>query len=274
MRLAPHTAQHLLGPSSPGTVPRPPPGAAPGGTCGSLGYWERPRAVGLPPGRSLPPRCVLRPHRPARGPRRFAPRLHGAPCRSPSQPVGRFPWSRAWTPPTSGRGRVPARPAALCGSPTRCRSHRPSGSRLALLTGAAEGRLLLRLLGSTRRWRSAETREDRGPLPRRSKPAAGGGTLGPRSHAPPLAGLPPAPGTFAGPAAPLTARPVRLSPQDAWGACTPPGDDRVSSCVHSKIALHGALQCVVRLGAPGEPSKGALAPSLTTPRRAPARAAT
>jgi hypothetical protein len=61
----------------------------------------------------------------------------------------------------------------------------------------------------------------RGPLPRRITPASGGGTRERLSHAPPLADLPPAHGTFSGHAAHLRERPMTLSPQDSWGACTP-----------------------------------------------------
>ncbi len=61
-------------------------------------------------------------------------------------PGGSFPCARSWTPATSGRWRLPDLPSALCGSPTRSRIDRPSGSGLFPLTGAEGVRLLLRLL--------------------------------------------------------------------------------------------------------------------------------
>jgi hypothetical protein len=121
MRLAPHTAQHLLGTSSPVTVPRHPTGDSPGFACGYLGYWESQPAVGLPPVRGFPALQVLRPHRHSRGSRRFATSLPAATSRSPWHPFGSFPCSRSWTPATSGRWRLPDIPSALCGSPTRHR---------------------------------------------------------------------------------------------------------------------------------------------------------
>jgi hypothetical protein len=219
---------------------------SPGFTCGSLGYWENQPAVGLPPVRGFPTLCVRRPHRHSLGPRRCTPRLHSATFRSPSHPVGSFPCSRSWTPATSRRWRFPDRPSALCGSPTRSRRGRLSGSGLFPLTGAEGVRLLLRLLGDSMRWLSSSAREDRGPLPRRITPASGGCTLGRLRQAPPLAGLLPAHGTLQGHAAHLVERSTTLSPNDSWGACPPTWDYRVASFVHSKIALHGALHCVVR----------------------------
>jgi hypothetical protein len=72
-------------------------------------------------------------------------------------------------------------------------------------------------------------------------PASGGFTRGRLSQAPPLAGLPPAHSTFQGHAAHPTERPVKLGPNDSWGAWTPTWDYRVASFILSKIALHGAL---------------------------------
>jgi len=65
--------------------------------------------------------------------------------------------------------------------------------------------------------------------------------MGRLRQAPPLAGLLPAPGTLQGHAPHLVERSTTLSPNDSWGACTPPWDYRVTSFVHAKIALHGAL---------------------------------
>jgi len=73
--------------------------------------------------------------------------------------------------------------------------------------------------------------------------------MGRLSQAPPLAGLLPAHGTFQGHAAHLVERSTTLSPNDSWGACTPTWDYltcQAGPFIHSKIALHGALQCVVR----------------------------
>jgi len=98
---------------------------------------------------------LLRPHRHSLGPRRFAAGLPAATARSPSHPVGSFPCSRSWTPATSGRWRLPDIPSALCGSPTRSRISRLSGSGLFPLPGAEGVRLLLRLMGYRMRWLSS-----------------------------------------------------------------------------------------------------------------------
>ena len=172
-------------------------------------------------------------------------RLPLATFHAPSPPVGSFPCSRSWTPATSGRWRLPAIPSALCGSPTRSRIGRLSGSGLFPLPGAEGVRLLLRLMGYRMRWLSSEAREDRGPLPRRIKPASGGCTMGRLSQAPPLAGLLPAHGTFQGQAAHLVERSTTLSPNDSWGACTPTWDyllcfQSPSSIPRSRFMAHSS----------------------------------
>ena len=59
--------------------------------------------------------------------------------------------------------------------------------------------------------------------------------MGRLRQAPPLAGLPPAHGTFPGHAAHPTERPVVLSPNDAWGAWTPAWDSLTCCLVPSSI---------------------------------------
>ena len=91
------------------------------------------------------------------------------------------------------------------------------------------------------RWLSSETREDRGPLPRRMTPASGRFTRGRLRQARPLAGLPPAHRTCQGHAAHLAERSARLSPNDSWGAWTPTRDDRAttpSSMPRSRFMAH------------------------------------
>ena len=59
--------------------------------------------------------------------------------------------------------------------------------------------------------------------------------MGRLSQAPPLAGLPPAHGTFQGHAAHPTERPVELRPNDSWGAWTPTWDYLTCCQVPSSI---------------------------------------
>ena len=125
-------------------------------------------------------------------------------------------------------GGLPTIPSALCGSPTRPRVAQgplrlPFPSPCNSEGTASSGHSDLRM-----RWLSSEGREDRGQVPRRMNPASGTFTMGRLRQAPRLAGLPPAHGAFQGHAAHLAEWPATLSPNDAWGACTPTWDYRVS----------------------------------------------
>jgi hypothetical protein len=74
--------------------------------------------------------------------------------------------------------------------------------------------------------------------------------MGRLRQAPPLAGLPPAPGTFQGHAAHPTERPVVLSPNDAWGAWTPAWDYLTCCLVPSSIPKPRLMaHCSMWLGA-------------------------
>jgi hypothetical protein len=73
--------------------------------------------------------------------------------------------------------------------------------------------------------------------------------MGRLRQAPPLAGLPPAHGTFQGHAAHPTERPVVLSPNDAWGAWTPAWDYLTCCLVPSSIPKPRLMaHCSVWLG--------------------------
>ena len=217
---------------------------SPGFTCGSLGYGESQPAVGLPPVRGVPTRRVLRPHRHARG----------ALTVRPASPLRDFPLARASLralPLCTRRDACDVRQGAVPRPP--CRALRLPNARGD--PGPPErpwppawrcgGPAAAAPLGDSLRGRSASAREARGPLPRRMTPAAGGCPRERLRPAPPRAGVLPAHETLQGHAAHLGERPTPLSPNGAWGAWTPTWASRVASCIHAKIALHGALQWVI-----------------------------
>jgi len=149
MRLSPHTAQHLLGTSSPVTVPRHPSGAFPRVRMRVPGLLGEPTGCGPSPCAPAFPASDSYAH--TATPSGLGVSLQVSPQLLPARlpiPLGA---SHVHDPGLLRRpvgGGYPTIPSALCGSPTRARIHRPSGSGLFPLPGAEGVRLLLRLLAT------------------------------------------------------------------------------------------------------------------------------
>ena len=149
MRLSPHTAQHLLGASSPVTVPRHPSGAFPRVRMRVPGLLGEPTGCGPSPCAPAFPASDSYAH--TATPSGLGVSLQVSPQLLPARlpiPLGA---SHVHDPGLLRRpvgGGYPTIPSALCGSPTRARIHRPSGSGLFPLPGAEGVRLLLRLLAT------------------------------------------------------------------------------------------------------------------------------